>query len=238
MDSSGNVVVTGSSFVTGIPGYDFTTIKYSPAGAVLWTRRYNGTGNSDDNPSAIAVDSAGNVFVTGSTTIGYSSSDVPLWTNHWGAGSIAVDRSGNVFVTGISTGSTGDLDYATLAYSGAGAPLWINRYNGPGNHNDYARAMAVDRSGNVFVTGASDRSTTFPAHYDFATIKYSSSVPTAVPLDFQLRNNQLVLSWTNSAFDLQTAPVVTGAFTNIPGATSPHTNLIMGSQQYFRLKAN
>ncbi len=180
MDSSGNVVVTGSSFVTGIPGYDFTTIKYSPAGAVLWTRRYNGTGNSDDNPSAIAVDSAGNVFVTGSTTIGYSSSDVPLWTNHWGAGSIAVDRSGNVFVTGSS---------------------------GTGTNSD------------------------------FVTIKYSSSI--APPrLDFQTLNNQLVLSWTNANFTLQSAPVLAGTFTNVPAATSPYTNSLTGPQQFFRLISN
>ncbi len=254
VDYNGNVFVTGLSW-SGT-NWDYATVAYSVAGVPLWTNRYDGPGNSYDGASGIAVDSAGNVFVTGDSvgmgsswdyaTVAYSGAGVSLWTNRYnGPGNdddepvaVVVDRSGNVFVTGISTGSTGDLDYATLAYSGAGAPLWINRYNGPGNHNDYARAMAVDRSGNVFVTGASDRSTTFPAHYDFATIKYSSSVPTAVPLDFQLRNNQLVLSWTNSAFDLQTAPVVTGAFTNIPGATSPHTNLIMGSQQYFRLKAN
>ena len=35
-------------------------------------------------------------------------------------------------------------------------PLWTNRYNGPGNGDDYACAVAVDGSNNVIVTGYSD----------------------------------------------------------------------------------
>ena len=34
-------------------------------------------------------------------------------------------------------------------------PLWTNRYNGPGNGDDYAYAVAVDGSDNVIVTGYS-----------------------------------------------------------------------------------
>jgi len=35
-----------------------------------------------------------------------------------------------------------------------------------------------------------------------------------------MMNNQLVLSWTNAGFNLQTAPAVIGPFTNLPAATS------------------
>jgi len=93
----------------------------------------------------------------------------------------------------------------------------------------------VDREGNVFVTGTSDNG---DGSSDSVTIKYSSSVPPSVLLDFQKLNNALVLSWTNAGFNLQTAPALTGTFTNIVGATSPYTNVTTSAQQFFRLIGN
>ena len=56
-----------------------------------------------------------------------------------------------------------------------------------------------------------------------------------IPLAIQSLGSSVVLSWTNPLFALQAAPAITGSFTNIPGATSPYTNAMTGSQQYFRL---
>ena len=39
----------------------------SDAQTVEWTKRYNGVGNWDDVPSALAVDPEGNVYVTGAS---------------------------------------------------------------------------------------------------------------------------------------------------------------------------
>ena len=50
--------------------------------------------------------------------------------------------------------------------------------------------------------------------------------------------SRLVLSWTNAGFSLQTAPAVTGPFTNLPGATSPYTNALSAPQRFFRLIGN
>jgi len=179
-------------------------LLYSPSahaqgGVPLWTNRYDAdTGSSLQSAvAAVVVDRSGNVFVTGRTgqtglgvpydyaTIKYSNAGVPLWTNRYDgpanswdyAAAIAVDRSGNVFVTGTSYG-IGAGDYATVAYSNEGVPLWTNRYDGPANRDDRAEAIAVDNSGNVFVTGWSWNGT----NYDYVTIKYSSSVPPLISI--------------------------------------------------------
>jgi hypothetical protein len=71
---------------------------------------------------------------------------------------------------------------------------------------------------------------------DYATVKFSILL-LPIPLNFQIEDGQIVLSWTNAAFSLQSAPTVQGNYTNIPGATSPYANPISASQQYFRLYA-
>jgi hypothetical protein len=48
----------------------------------------------------------------------------------------------------------------------------------------------------------------------------------------------MVLTWGNPAFSLQVAPTPTDIYTNVPGAASPYTNTITGSQMFFRLKSN
>jgi hypothetical protein len=196
VDAQGNAFVTGVAF--NMDGdQDYVVIKYSSAGVALWTKRYNGPGNGNDGANAVAVDSSGNVIVTGLSvgtnglnsyfdyaTIKYSDAGAPLWTNRYNgpadnedqATDVAVDGSGNVIVTGISFAINGRADYATVAYSSAGVPLWTNRYNGPVNDSDdYARAVAVDSSGNAFVTGESWNGSAT----DYATIAYSGA---GVPL--------------------------------------------------------
>jgi hypothetical protein len=189
VDGSGNVYVTG--FATRTNGSaDYATLAYSSAGMPLWTNWYNGSGNGDNLANAIAVDSSGNVYVTGFSygtngsydyaTVAYSSAGAPLWTNRYNgpgnnsdyANAVAVDGSGNVYVTGSSVGSGSGDDYATVAYSSAGVPLWTNRYNGPGNNSDSANAVAVDTNGNVYVTGFSVGS---GSGNDYATVAYSSA---------------------------------------------------------------
>jgi len=92
--------------------------------------------------------------------------------------------------------------------------------------------VAVDGIGSVYVTGYSGGG----GYYDYATIKYSGLL-TAIPLNIQRTGNQIVLSWSNAAFGLQST-TVQGAFTNIPGATSPYTNSFPDPRRFFRLNAN
>src|SRR5437773_11833734 len=62
LDSSGNVYVTGESVGAGT-GADYVTIKYNTSGQEEWVARYDG--GLGDAATAIAIDSPGNVHVTG-----------------------------------------------------------------------------------------------------------------------------------------------------------------------------
>jgi uncharacterized repeat protein (TIGR03803 family) len=59
-----------------------------------------------------------------------------------------------------------------------------------------------------------------------------------IPLNVQASAGTLVLSWTNSAYSLQSTPSFGGSFSNVSGATSPYTVPLTNSQQFYRLQAN
>jgi uncharacterized delta-60 repeat protein len=199
VDAAGNVYVTGTSYGT-MSGHglfqDYITVKYNSAGVQLWANSYNGPGTDNDYAYSVAIDGTGNVYITGVSgggstgsgstyddyaTIKYNSAGVFQWVARYtGMGSTGIDFayqlkldvSGNVYVTGKSHGTTSDYDYATIKYSTGGTLMWVSRYNGPGNSADEAYALAVDRTGNVYVTGKSYGGTS--TMHDIATVKYNS----------------------------------------------------------------
>ncbi|MBK8552297.1 MAG: SBBP repeat-containing protein [Ignavibacteria bacterium] len=203
IDGSENIYVTGGSDGGTGSLYDYATIKYNSSGEQQWAARYNGPENLIDIASSIFVDDNGNVYVTGSdsggvnssfTTIKYNSSGEPEWVkiyNNAAGNSIAVDSSGNAYVTGVSRVKETDYDYLTIKYNSDGIQQWDEIYNGPGNSTDIANSIALDASGNVYVTGGSAGIGT---NFDFATIKYSQSVgitqvTTSVPAAITLSQN-------------------------------------------------
>lgn len=64
---------------------------------------------------------------------------------------------------------------------------------------------------------------------------FTSVAPAPISLGIQKVANDVVLTWSNPQFKLQSAPLVTGTYTNVTGATSPYTNAANATQKYFRL---
>ncbi|MFN0129122.1 MAG: hypothetical protein ACKV19_20820 [Verrucomicrobiales bacterium] len=200
MDAAGNVVVTGRSVSSN--AFDYYTVKYRASdGFELWSDRYDGPGDADDVPVAVAIDAAGNVIVTGGSTGGStgSSSGLDVYTRKYNgttgsdlwnqrddgpargddaATAIALDAEGNVIVTGSSTGSGTGLDFYTAKYAaGTGSRLWSRRYNSPDNGNDAAVAVVVDASGDVLVTGLSRGGN---GSIDWYTAKYDGTTDAVI----------------------------------------------------------
>ena len=126
------------------------------------------------------------------TTIKYNTSGTEEWVARYNgeanlldiAFAIALDGSGNVYVTGWSVGLGPfgtSYDYATVKYDGSGQEQWVERYDGTGDLDDQAYAIAVDSSANVYVTGYSEDANGVSS---YTTIKYSqtsSGTPTPTP---------------------------------------------------------
>lgn len=71
IDSSGNIYITGGSSNLS-QSIDYATVKYDTNGNELWVKRYGNPSNYTDKAEAVGVDSAGNVYVTGSSYNGGS----------------------------------------------------------------------------------------------------------------------------------------------------------------------
>ncbi len=149
VDPSGNAYVAGLTFSTNFPTsnafqssygggtYDGFVTKLSADGSTLLYSTYLG-GSGEDIAYAIAVDSSGDAYVTGGT----KSTNFPTTSNAF-QGSLA--GTVNVFVTKLAA------DGSSLVYS---------TYLG-GNGKDSGNGIAVDPSGNAYVTGYTG-STNFP----------------------------------------------------------------------------
>jgi len=172
VDSTGNVVVAGQyqgivDFGTGPvtsytnpgsgPTVDAFVAKYSASGTPVWSRSMGG--DASDAATSVAVDSSGNVAVTG-----YQAST----SADYGGGTLGTHGGSDIFVA---------------KYASTGGYVWAKTIGGTGS--DAGTGVAVDGSGNVFVTGQFDVSASgvdfgggalFSAgNKDVFLVKYSSS---------------------------------------------------------------
>lgn len=175
VDGSGKVYVTGPSDNSSGTS-DYLTIKYDANGYTLWSRRYNGSANGQDEPLAIKVDASGNVYVTGKSTgtgtgfdivtIKYDSLGNEVWTKVFNGAAnasdvgydLVVDVFGNIYVSGSSFYQSGSsqTDGVVIKYNSLGVPIWeinINESNSIG-YNEIANIIKINNFGNIVVTDA------------------------------------------------------------------------------------
>ena len=196
-DDLGNVYVTGGQLknnYTSEANYDYLTIKYSTSGIEEWIARYDGF-NGQDYASAIAIDKAGNLYITGNSegngtktdivTIKYNNTGVQQWVTRFnGTGNsydhafaIKVDNHDNVYVVGYSETVIGSMpDYATIKYNGSGVQQWVRYHNGSSNGADLAYDMVVDTAtSDIYITGITAYDGGGISGEDITTVKYNSA---------------------------------------------------------------
>jgi hypothetical protein len=159
VDGEGDAIVNGFTASTDFPTakalkaahgggtYDAFVTKLGPTGSTLAYSTYLG-GSGDDFGTRVAADSAGHVYVTGYT----NSADFPV-ASPW--------RAANAGGTcGAPPNITACFDAYAAKLNVDGSALVYSTYLG-GSGGDYGYGIAVDASGNAYVTG-STTSTDFP----------------------------------------------------------------------------
>lgn len=127
MFGSTNIGLQSSGYQSGgiiKPDTDIFIAKYNPNGTLVWVKQAGGYGI--DSATGVAVDKAGNVIVIG----------------HFDD----LARFGQIDLPAL-----GDTDIFVAKYRGDGELLWA--INAGGQGYDDASAVAVDDSGNIYITG-------------------------------------------------------------------------------------
>jgi len=185
-DGNENIYLTGTDGQPG-SGSDIITLKYSSEGELKWVTSYIGMDSLTAEPVKIALDPVGNIYVAGKNyskegkgdylLIKYKHNGGEVWVREYNSeynrtdwpNDLTIDKNGNIYVTGYSYISSINRDYLTLKYNSSGVLQWAKRYSETETTDDRGQAIAVDDSGNVYVTGF----TTFDAG-SAVTIKYDT----------------------------------------------------------------
>lgn len=190
-DVSGNVYVTGGGYNASL-NTDFLTVKYNSSGTQQWVNAYNYSSGLDDAAYKISL-SGSNVLVSGAVTQSANNYKYNTITLTQSSGSLTavntssatttnsvdvvsdlvIDGSGNAYLAGATNVSGQGYNYYILKMATSNLTTqWQTTWNGSDNLDDVARAIQVDASGNVYVTGYS---TTSAQGRNMVTKKYNSS---------------------------------------------------------------
>ena len=191
VDSSGNAYISGYTGSTDFPtanafqlqnqtnghGDNAFVTKLNAAGAALTYSTYLG-GSTNEQATGIALDEAGNAYISGFT----GSTDFPTVEPLQATNNAATHKTSNAFISELDTvGSS--LEFSTyLGGSGIQADVACPAEPTPCEpfyFGDSAAAIAVDAAGNVYVTGVT-YSTDFPTVMAFQSTNKSGGATSFV----------------------------------------------------------
>ena len=189
LDAGNNIFITGYNEKNTAGTYEMVTIKYNSAGAIQWE---NKTDAVFPNANVMKLDASGNIYICGELIAANTNAFVAKissagtlqfiqtydFTPAFGVDvftSLEINGSGtNFYVTGRSLGGgTEKTDFVTVKYNAAGSSEWVQRFNGPGNGDDFAYSLVIDNAENIYSTGQSNGEKS--ASGDIAIVKYSSA---------------------------------------------------------------
>jgi Beta-propeller repeat len=179
VDVDGNIYFTGYTF--GSLGSDNLGLsdawlaKFDKDGNNIFVKQFGNQGI--DIASDLAIDSSGNIYITGSTygslsgsnaggndawLAKYNSSGNQIFIKQFGStgnditGGITIGNDGYIYIAGSTSGSIGQTKIAQndawfAKYDSSGNQILIKQFGS--NGDDFANDIAVDIAGNIYLTG-------------------------------------------------------------------------------------
>jgi uncharacterized delta-60 repeat protein len=193
----GGVIATGE--VSDGSWGDYLTVAFDSAGDLRWDEQWDNA-DKGDRAWGVAVDSAGNSYITGysdngrtafgdddAVTISYDPTGTLRWMSAYDGApqahgfAIAIAPDGAVIVGGqVYNGQESQNDFLALSYKPDGTQRWARVYDAGQAHpgfGDLGHGVHVDDQGNVYVTGPSANKKTWYLQnpYDAAVVSWDAT---------------------------------------------------------------
>lgn len=187
VDSAGNVYVAGETY-TYARENDFCLIKYNTNGVFQWSKLYDGGDEEHDYLTGLALDSIGNIVITGEAgttdnslkvlVLKYNPAGTLLWPAVYASPAdtfvypegIKIDADDNICIVGTFYNTT-DEDLIVLKYDSSGTLLWPAPavFDLDGDDQSFP-SLAIDQAGSIYLSGIHDSAATGE---DYLLVKFS-----------------------------------------------------------------